>query len=75
MDLLTGIGAANGLLQSTASFVRSLKEPRLTDEAFSDIFRRQLAATTGPEALEARALQSAQRARSRGPRAVKYWAP
>lgn len=57
MDILTGLNAANGLLQSTASLVQGMKQPKLTDEAFSDLFKAQLAAEASPEAQQAKALE------------------
>ena len=60
MDVLSGLGAVNGLLQSTASFVQALKQPRLTDEAFSEMFKAQLATAASPEAAAAKALDASQ---------------
>jgi hypothetical protein len=60
MDILAGLGAVSGLLQSTTSFVQALKQPRVTDEAFSEIFKAQLAADSSPEAQQAKALKISQ---------------
>lgn len=60
MNVLSGLGAVNGLLKSTASFVQALKQPRLSDEAFSDIFKAQLATAASPEAAAAKALEASQ---------------
>lgn len=57
MDILTGLNAANGLLRNTASFVQALKQPKLTDEAFSELFKAQLSAEASPEAQQAKALE------------------
>ena len=61
MDALSGLGAVNGLLQSTASFVQALKQPRVSDEAFSDMLKAQLTAANTPEAKEAKALDAGRR--------------
>lgn len=61
MDIFSGLGAANGLLQSTAAFVNALKQPKLTDETFSELFKAQLASAASPEAREAQALEVSQR--------------
>jgi len=61
MDILTGIGAVNGLLQGTSSMVRALKQPKLTDEAFSEIFKAHYTAASSPETREAKALEMSQR--------------
>tara|TARA_R110001592_G_scaffold42248_2_gene137265 strand:- start:16 stop:357 length:342 start_codon:yes stop_codon:yes gene_type:complete len=61
MNILSGLGAANGLMQGAASIVQSLKQPRLTDETFSDLFKAQLAAKASPEAQASKALEMSQR--------------
>ena len=58
MELLSGIKAANGLLGGAAALVRSLKQPQLTDQAFSELFKAQLAAEASPEAQQAKALEA-----------------
>lgn len=55
MNILAGAGAVSGLLQGTASVVQSLRQPKLTDETFSEIFKAQLASASGPDAREAKA--------------------
>lgn len=57
MDILSGLSAASGVLQQTASLVQSLKQPKLTDETFSELFKAQLAAEASPEAQSAKALE------------------
>lgn len=61
MELLSGIGAANALMKNAASFVRALKEPKVTDEAFSEILKSRLEAASGPEAREAKAAELGRR--------------
>ena len=58
MNILAGAGAVSGLLQGAASVVQSLRQPQLTNETFSEIFKTQLASASGPEAREAKARSS-----------------
>lgn len=55
MNLLSGVGAASSLLQNAANLVRAVKEPKVTDETFSEIFKARLQAESTPEARQARA--------------------
>lgn len=61
MDLLGGIGAANALMKNATSFVQALKQPRVTDEAFSEILRSQMEAASSPEAQRAKAAKISER--------------
>ncbi|MBX3177835.1 MAG: hypothetical protein KF886_10775 [Candidatus Hydrogenedentes bacterium] len=61
MEILGGIGAANALVRSAASLVRAVKQPRVTDEAFSDVFRKQMDAAMSPEARRAKAAEQSDR--------------
>lgn len=55
MELLSGVGAAGALVRNATSFVLALKQPRVTDEAFSEILKSQVDAASSPEALRAKA--------------------
>lgn len=61
MDLLSGVGAASALVKNAASLVRTIKQPKVTDEAFSDILKSQLNAAASPEAQLARAGEISER--------------
>jgi len=61
MELLSGVGAASALVKNAASLVRTLKQPKVTDEAFSDILKMQMKAAASPEAQRARAAETSER--------------
>lgn len=61
MNLLTGIGAASALVKNASDLVQSLKQPKVTDEAFSEILKSQLEASASPEARKARAVEETAR--------------
>jgi hypothetical protein len=55
MNLLSGIGAASALIKNASDLVQAVKQPKVTDEAFSEILKAQLEASSSPEARKARA--------------------
>jgi hypothetical protein len=57
MDLLTGLSAASGLLNGAANLVQSFKQPRVTDQAFSELFKAQFDVESSAESQQARALE------------------
>lgn len=61
MELLNGIGAANALVNGAANLVRAMKQPKVTDEAFSEILKSQLEAASSPEARRANAAAQSER--------------
>lgn len=61
MGLLSGVGAASALVRNAASLVQAIKQPKVTDEAFSDILKAQLKAAASPEAKQAEAADISER--------------
>ena len=61
MELLSGVGAASALVKNAAALVRTMKQPKVTDEAFSDILKSQLKAASSPEARHGRAAATSER--------------
>jgi len=61
MELLSGVGAASALVRGATSLVQAMKQPKVTDEAFSDILKSQLKAASSPEAQRAKAAEISER--------------
>ncbi len=57
MNLLGGVGAASTLVRNATSFVQAIKQPKVTDEAFSEILKAQLEAASSPQAQRAKAAE------------------
>lgn len=55
MNLLSGVGAASSLLKNAADLVQAVKQPKVTDETFSEMLKARLQAEASPEARQARA--------------------
>ncbi len=54
MNLLSGIGTASALVKNASDLVQAVKQPKVTDEAFSEILKAKLEASSSPEARKAR---------------------
>lgn len=61
MDLFSGVGAASALVKNATSLVQALKQPKVTDEAFSAILKAQMEAASSPEARDAKAAEASER--------------
>ncbi len=61
MNLLSGVGAASALVKNAATLVQAIKQPKVTDEAFSEILKAQLQAASSPEAKQAKAAELSER--------------
>lgn len=61
MNILSGIGAVGELMKGASALVQAAKQPKVTDEAFSEILKAQLEASASPEARKARASEESAR--------------
>ena len=55
MNLLSGVGAASSIIKNASELVQAVKQPKVTDEAFSEILKARFEANATPEARKARA--------------------
>lgn len=61
MNLLSGVGAAGELLKGASALVQAVKQPKVTDEAFSEILKSKIQSSSSPEARKARAVDESAR--------------
>lgn len=61
MSILSGVGAAGELLKGASSLVHALKQPKVTDEAFSEILKARLQEASSPENRKAQAAEESAR--------------
>lgn len=61
MNVLSGVGAVSELMKGASALVQAVKQPKVTDEAFSDILKSQIEASTSPDARKAQAVEESAR--------------
>ena len=61
MNVLSGVGAVSELMKGASALVQAVKQPKVTDEAFSEILKSQLEASASPEARKSRAAEASAR--------------
>lgn len=61
MNLLSGVGAASSLIKNASDLVQAIKQPKVTDEAFSEMLKARLQEESSPEARKARAEEESAR--------------